>query len=166
MSNVPSADTWTSIVNVFGDVIFVDIQNAVSLDNTYCFNIDLDSPGPKKIVFRVRQQTIVTEADTKSDTNSDATEIETDDEVGGNGDGGDMKVEDADIGISEVKVEDNLEALIDLDFQPVVASPCTLLTRRIGNPHPDPENPTAPWSYYVKKRTEAPEDDSEDEEMT
>jgi hypothetical protein len=71
----------------------------------------------QKIVFRVRQQAIVTEADTESDTDSDATEIETDDEVGGNGDGGDMKVEDTEIGISEVKVEDNLEPLIDLEFQ-------------------------------------------------
>ncbi|KAG2118325.1 hypothetical protein DEU56DRAFT_918932 [Suillus clintonianus] len=158
MSNVPANDTWTSVVNVYGDVIFVDIQNAVSLGNTYCFNIDLDSPGPKKIVFRVRPQVI----DTESDTDSDATEIETDNEVGGNGDGGDIKVEDAEIGISEVKVEDDQDlAVIGPDFEPVVASPCTLLTRRLGNPHPDPKNPTAPWSYYVKKRTEALEDNQE-----
>ncbi|KAG0696258.1 hypothetical protein DFH29DRAFT_1004704 [Suillus ampliporus] len=47
------------------------------------------------------------------------------------------------------------------DFEPVIASPCSLLTRRFGNPHPDPENPTVPWSYYVKKRTEALEDNKE-----
>ncbi|KAG2342571.1 hypothetical protein BDR05DRAFT_948926 [Suillus weaverae] len=104
MSNVPTADTWTSIVNVFGNVI--------SLNNTYCFNIDLDSPGPKKIVFCICQQAI----DTESDTNSDATEIETIDKIGGNGDCGDMKVKDAEIGISEVKVEDDLEAVIGPDF--------------------------------------------------
>lgn len=47
MSNVTAADAWTSVVNVFGDVVYVDIQNAVSLENTYCFNLNLDSPGPK-----------------------------------------------------------------------------------------------------------------------
>ncbi|KAG1742197.1 hypothetical protein EDB19DRAFT_1827833 [Suillus lakei] len=157
MSNVPADDTWTSIVNIYGDIIFIDIQNAVSLGDTYCFNIDLDSPGPKKIVFRVHQQVI----DTESDTNSDAIEIETDNEVDGNGDGRDIKVEDAEIGISEVKVEDDQEAVIGPDFEPVIASPCSLLTRRFGNPHLDPENPTAPWSYYIKKRTEALEDNQE-----
>jgi hypothetical protein len=46
MANVTD-DAWTSVLNVFGDVIFIDIQNVVSLENTYCFNINLDSPGPK-----------------------------------------------------------------------------------------------------------------------
>jgi hypothetical protein len=47
MSNVTAADAWTTVVNVFGDVVYVDIQNAVSLHNTYCFNLNLDSAGPK-----------------------------------------------------------------------------------------------------------------------
>ncbi|KAG2135978.1 hypothetical protein DEU56DRAFT_911847 [Suillus clintonianus] len=160
MSNVTVADNaWTSVVNVFGDVVFVDIQNTISLDNTYCFNLNLDSPGPKKIVFRIRQQT------NNHDSGSDdsVTEYESDEEEnGGNGDDAEMKTEDAEVGINEVKVEDeDLDAVISPDFEPVVASPCSLLTRRIGNPNPDPENPTAPWSYYIKKRTEVQEDQEE-----
>jgi hypothetical protein len=36
--------------------------------------------------------------------------------------------------------------------RPIIASPCTLLTRRTGNLNPDPADPTAPWSGYVAKR--------------
>ncbi|KAG1804360.1 hypothetical protein EV424DRAFT_1544642 [Suillus variegatus] len=152
MSNVTADDAWTSVVNVFGDVIFVDIQNAVSLDNTYCFNLNLDSPGPKKIVFRIRQQ--VTDSDTEPEMDSGASELETEDvEEGGND--AEMKTEDT---------EDENLAAINPEFQPVVASPCDLLTRRAGNPNPDPANPTAPWSYYVKARIETPDLDSSDEE--
>ncbi|KAG1807561.1 hypothetical protein EV424DRAFT_1350666 [Suillus variegatus] len=152
MSNVTADDAWTSVVNVFGDVIFVDIQNAVSLDNTYCFNLNLDSPGPKKIVFRIHQQ--VTDSDTEPEMDSGASELETEDvEEGGNDT--EMKTEDT---------EDENLATINPEFQPVVASPCDLLTRRTGNPNPDPANPTAPWSYYVKARTETPDLDSSDEE--
>ncbi|KAG1732696.1 uncharacterized protein EDB91DRAFT_1251738 [Suillus paluster] len=160
MANVLTApDAWTSVINVFGDVIFVDIQNAISLNNTYCFNVHLDSPGPKKIVFRIQQLEQTNNHDSGSDDS--LTEYESDEEEnGGNGDDAEMKTEDAEVGIAEVKVEDeDLGAVIGgPDFQPVTASPCSLLTRRLGNPHPDPENPTAPWNYYVKKRAEAPED--------
>ncbi|KAG2353493.1 hypothetical protein BDR07DRAFT_1383098 [Suillus spraguei] len=34
---------------------------------------------------------------------------------------------------------------------------CNLLVRRVGNPHPDPENPTVPCSYYVKKKAAEPD---------
>jgi len=44
MSNV-------TVLNVFGDVAFVDIQNAISVDNTYFFNLNVDSPGLKVIFF-------------------------------------------------------------------------------------------------------------------
>ncbi|KAG2140393.1 hypothetical protein BD769DRAFT_1384133 [Suillus cothurnatus] len=167
-------DAWTSVLNVFGDVVFIDIQNVISLENTYCFNINLDSPGPKKIIFRIRQQVNTSDSDTESEAESDATETETEEE-GGNDDaemktegvevaeieteeGGnhdtEMKTEDVEVTIDPdhqpVKTED-VEAVIDPDYQPVVASPCKLLTRRAGNPNEDPENPTAPWSYYVKK---------------
>ncbi|KAG1880694.1 hypothetical protein C8R48DRAFT_767470 [Suillus tomentosus] len=151
MSNVTANDTWTSVVNVFGDVIFVDIQNAVTLDNTYCFNLNLDSPGPKKIVFCIHQQ--VADSDTESEMDSDVLELETEDvEEGGND--AEMKTEDT---------EDENLAAINPEF--IVVSPCELLTRRAGNPNPNPANPTVPWSYYVKARTEIPDLDSSDEEI-
>ncbi|KAG2126984.1 hypothetical protein BD769DRAFT_1668104 [Suillus cothurnatus] len=174
MANVTD-DAWTSVLNVFGDVVYIDIQNVISLENTYCFNINLDSPGPKRIVFRIRQQvpanTDATDSnsDTESEMDSDATEIETEDiaeedgtddmempefetEEGGNDDAEMTLTEDMEVGVGEpgVNVEDEGLAIGE-DYQPVVASPCKLLTRRVGNPNEDPENPTAPWSYYVKK---------------
>ncbi|KAG1719325.1 hypothetical protein EDB19DRAFT_1919090 [Suillus lakei] len=150
MSNVTTTDTWTSVLNVFGDVVFVDIQNAISVDNTYCFNLNLDSPGPKKIVFRICQQTNSHDLETESESEEE--------ENGGNGDNMEMKTEDVEVRLNEVKVEDEDLTVIGSEFEPVVASPCNLLIRHAGNPHPDPENPTVPWSYYVKKRTEAQED--------
>ncbi|KAG1721735.1 hypothetical protein EDD22DRAFT_962430 [Suillus occidentalis] len=146
MSNVTAADAWTTVVNVFGDVVYVDIQNAVSLHNTYCFNLNLDSAGPKKIVFRIRQQ-VTNDSDTESEAESVGSEMKIED--GGND--------------AEIKTEDTEgeHAAIGPEFQPVIASSCDLLTRRIGNPKPDPANPTAPWSYYVKR---AKEMDSSDEE--
>ncbi|KAG2142228.1 uncharacterized protein EDB93DRAFT_1105483 [Suillus bovinus] len=51
-----SSSSWTSVVNVLGDVIFLDIQNAVTLDGTYCFNLHIDTFGTKKIVFCIREQ--------------------------------------------------------------------------------------------------------------
>ncbi|KAG1860982.1 hypothetical protein C8R48DRAFT_774243 [Suillus tomentosus] len=103
--------SWNSAVNVLGDVVFLDIRNAVSLDGTYCFNLNIDTPGIKKIVFRIRE-----------------------------------RVEEA--------VESAESATNQTSSQPVVASPCNLLTRRVGNPNPDPANPTAPWSYYVTRRAD------------
>ncbi|KAG0693329.1 hypothetical protein DFH29DRAFT_1007396 [Suillus ampliporus] len=47
---------WNSVVNVFQDMIFLDIKNAVLLDGTYCFNLNIDTPGTKKIVFRIRER--------------------------------------------------------------------------------------------------------------
>ncbi|KAG2033272.1 hypothetical protein BDR03DRAFT_1014441 [Suillus americanus] len=153
MANVTTAndgpDTWTSVLNVFGDVVFVDIQNTISVNNTYCFNLNLDSPGPKKIVFRIRQQTNSQDSGSDSETESESEE----EENGRNRVDAEMKTEDEEVGIDEVKVEDE-DLVIGPDFQPVVASPCSLLTRCISNPHPDPKNPTVPWSYYVKKMTE------------
>ncbi|KAG1722130.1 hypothetical protein EDB19DRAFT_1916859 [Suillus lakei] len=148
---VTVADAWTSVLNVFGDVIFVDIQNTISLDNTYCFNLHLDSPSPKKIVFRIRQQANNQDSETKSRSK----EVEN---GGSNGDNVEMKTEDVEVGINDVKVEDEDLAVIGSEFDPVIASPCNLLTRCCGNPNPDPKNPTAPWHYYVKKREEVQED--------
>ncbi|KAG1793808.1 hypothetical protein EV424DRAFT_1649225 [Suillus variegatus] len=94
--------SWNAAVNVLGDVVFLDIRNVVSLDSTYCFNLNIDTPGIKKIVFRIREW-----------------------------------VEEA--------VEPAESATNQTSSQPVVASPCNLLTRRMGNPNPDPANPTVPW---------------------
>ncbi|KAG1888126.1 hypothetical protein F4604DRAFT_1916044 [Suillus subluteus] len=71
-------------------------------------------------------------------------------EEGGNNDA-EMKTEDMEVGVGEVKVEDEDLAIDEDYYQPVVASPCKLLTRHVGNPNEDPENPTVPWSYYIKK---------------
>ncbi|KAG1902558.1 uncharacterized protein F5891DRAFT_978472 [Suillus fuscotomentosus] len=141
MSNVTANEAWTSVVNVFRDVIFVDIQNAVSLDNTYCFNLNLDSPGPKKIVFHIHQQGA--DSDTESEMDSGVSELETEDVEEGRNDV-EMKTEDT---------EDENLAVIDPEWQ------CA------GNPNPDPANPTVLWSYYVKARTETPDLDSSDEEI-
>ncbi|KAG2070098.1 hypothetical protein BDR04DRAFT_1118613 [Suillus decipiens] len=155
--NVTANNAWTSAINVFGNVIFIDIQNTVSLDNTYYFNLNLDSPGPKKIVFHICQQAItdvMTESDTESESDSDATEIKTEDvEEGGNANDIEMKTKDTEVRINEIKVEDKdlAAATINPEFQPVSATPCILLTQHAGNPDPDPENLTAPWAYYVKQ---------------
>ncbi|KAG2150697.1 uncharacterized protein EDB93DRAFT_1103401 [Suillus bovinus] len=155
MANVTANDTWTSVLNVFGDVIFVHIQNSISVNNTYCFNLNLDSPGTKKIVFRIRKQ--ADNQDSASDDSETESESESEEDNGGNRDNTEMKTEDAEIGINEVKVEDE-DPVIEPEFVPIAASPCNLLVRRAGNPDPDPENPTAPWSYYVTKSPEALED--------
>lgn len=41
--------SWNAAVNVLGDVVFLDIRNVVSLDGTYCFNLNIDTPGIKVI---------------------------------------------------------------------------------------------------------------------
>ncbi|KAG0696452.1 hypothetical protein DFH29DRAFT_879328 [Suillus ampliporus] len=105
MSSLNTSSSWNSVVNVFGDVIFLDITNAVSLNSTYCFNLNIDTTGTKKIVFRIRE-----------------------------------RVEEA--------VESDESVNDPNSPQPVIASLCNLLTRRTGNPDPDPANPTVPWSYY------------------
>jgi hypothetical protein len=53
--SVVSVDTspWNSVVNILGDVVFLDIQNVVSLDGTYCFNLNIDTPGTK-VIFKSR----------------------------------------------------------------------------------------------------------------
>ncbi|KAG2343105.1 hypothetical protein BDR05DRAFT_1000413 [Suillus weaverae] len=101
------------------------------------------------------QDSVSDDSETKSESkeednggncdNGDNTEMKTEDV--------EMKTEDAEVGVGDLKVEDE-DLTISPEFEPVVASPCNLLTRQVGNPNPDPENPTAPWSYYIKKRTE------------
>jgi len=44
---------WNSVVNILGDVVFLDIQNVISLDGTYCFNLNIDTPGTK-VIFKSR----------------------------------------------------------------------------------------------------------------
>ncbi|KAG2113629.1 hypothetical protein BD769DRAFT_1673622 [Suillus cothurnatus] len=155
MANVTANNAWTSVLNVFGDVIFINIQNSISVNNTYCFNLNLDSPGTKKIICRIHEQ-----ANNQDSASHDLeTESESEEENnGGNRDDTEMKTEDAEVGINEVKVEDEDPAVIEPEFEPITASPCNLLVRRAGNPNPDPENPTAPWSYYIKKSPEVLED--------
>ncbi|KAG2337488.1 hypothetical protein BDR05DRAFT_1004971 [Suillus weaverae] len=158
MANITASanNAWTSILNIFKDVVFIDIQNTISLNNTYCFNLNLDSPSPKKIVFAstnrliIRTQFLMT---WRPNLNLKKRVMVV---MGMT----EMKTEDVEVRIDEVKVEDE-DLVISPDFEPVVASPCNLLTRCAGNPNPDPENPTAPWSYYVKKRTKALEDQDE-----
>jgi hypothetical protein len=58
MANVTD-DAWTSVLNVFGDVVYIDIQNVISLENTYCFNINLDSPGPKVFFYSHVKTTLI-----------------------------------------------------------------------------------------------------------
>ncbi|KAG2078855.1 hypothetical protein BDR04DRAFT_1112225 [Suillus decipiens] len=96
----------------------------------------------------------VTDSDTESESDSDATEIKMED-VGEcvNANDMEMKSEDMEVRINEIKVEDKdlAAAAIDPEFQPVSASCCILLTQCAGNPDPDPDNLTAPWAYYVKQ---------------
>ncbi|KAG2143967.1 hypothetical protein BD769DRAFT_1661377 [Suillus cothurnatus] len=124
--SVVSVDTspWNSVVNILGDVVFLDIQNVVSLDGTYCFNLNIDTPGTKRIVFRICKR-----VDMEEDVEHD-------------------------------------ESMNDQTLpEPIIASPCTLLTRRTGNPNPDPADPTAPWSYYVAKRAVEVLDETLDETL-
>ncbi|KAG1822219.1 hypothetical protein EV424DRAFT_1538939 [Suillus variegatus] len=162
MSNVTAADT---ALNVFGDVAFIDIQNAISIDNTYFFNLNVDSPGLKTIVFRIGSQkpaTIFNTSNNSAGADDSATESEPEDEGNSNsGDDMEMQTDDVEVRTNVMVVEDEV---IGPDFQPVVASLCNLLTRRTGNPNPDPENPTAPWSYYIKQKIEEPDSDDQEEE--
>ncbi|KAG2112882.1 hypothetical protein DEU56DRAFT_919751 [Suillus clintonianus] len=119
MTTTTTSDDWNAAVNILHNVVFLDIQNVISLNGTYCFNLNIESPGVKKIVFRIRKW--------------DIEEIE-------------------DPGV-KTKEGENIEDPESLISEPIIASPCNLLTRRIGNPNPDPENPLAPWSYCVSKRS-------------
>ncbi|KAG1799069.1 hypothetical protein EV424DRAFT_1546147 [Suillus variegatus] len=167
MSNVTVADT---ALNVFGNVAFIDIQNAISVNNTYFFSLNVDSPSLKTIVFRIGSQQPATISESNTSNNSagaDDSETESEPEDEGNSDSGDdmeMQTEDVEDGTNITMVEDEDLAVIGPEFQPVIASLCDLLTRRAGNPNPDPKNPTAPWSYYVKKKAEEPDLDDDKEE--
>ncbi|KAG0692769.1 hypothetical protein DFH29DRAFT_1008161 [Suillus ampliporus] len=110
-----------SSVSMLEDVIVLDIDNLDPIWNTYCCHIDIKSPGLK----------------TKEDVEEEGLQ-------------GIVKVEDGDVTLipeelgTKVKLEDS-----DLFPQTCEVSPCRMLTRRIGNPNRDLENPTAPWRYLV-----------------
>ncbi|KIK32491.1 hypothetical protein CY34DRAFT_19018 [Suillus luteus UH-Slu-Lm8-n1] len=45
----------TDTISVCGDTIFLNINNVLPTWTHYCFKLDVDTPGTKTIVFRVRQ---------------------------------------------------------------------------------------------------------------
>ncbi|KAG0693527.1 hypothetical protein DFH29DRAFT_1007235 [Suillus ampliporus] len=119
-----------SSVSMLEDVIVLDIDNLDPIWNTYRCHIDIKSP---EIVFRLKAPVIKTKEDVEEE-----------------GLQGIVKVEDGDVTLipeelgTKVKLEDS-----DLFPQTCEVSPCRMLTRRIGNPNRDLENPTAPWRYLV-----------------
>ncbi|KAG1787636.1 hypothetical protein EV424DRAFT_1551028 [Suillus variegatus] len=166
-------------VNMLEDVIFLDIDNIVPSWDTYCFALDIHSPGRKRVVLRFKDAQILqlkNGKDEEDNSPEEGTVAEASD------DNVELVVEASDDNVELVveALEDKEESVVETSEDkdelvvetweeesavqtsedeeeelvvPVpipLASPCDLLTRRFENPNPDPDNPTAPWRYYVR----------------
>ncbi|KAG1718767.1 hypothetical protein EDB19DRAFT_1837625 [Suillus lakei] len=111
--------------------------------DTYCFALDVDSPGRKRIVLRFKDAQILKLKNGKDkEDNSQVSE--------------DKLEEESVVETSEDESEEELVVKKEEEEDkcpqaiPLSASPCNLLSRRLENPNPDPDNPTAPWRYLVR----------------
>ncbi|KAG1735428.1 hypothetical protein EDB19DRAFT_1910692 [Suillus lakei] len=158
-----------SSVSMLEDVVIVDINDVSPSWNTYCFNLNVNTPGPKKIVLRFKAPEPVPGLvpDTKEpvpvpEPVPDAKDPEiplphtpkTEDSFQDTEESrihlGLLKVEVEEVRLEEgvkIKSEDD-----DLDCVPQTCcvSPCHTLTRQTQNPNPDPEDRFAPWRYVVR----------------
>ncbi|KAG1806083.1 uncharacterized protein BJ212DRAFT_1486001 [Suillus subaureus] len=128
-------------VNMLEDVIFLDIDNVVPSWDTYCFALDIHSPGHKRIVLCFRDAQILKLKNGKDE--EDNSQVLEDKEE-------ELVVEtsednsEEELVVKKEEEEDKCPQAI-----PLSASPCNLLSRHLKNPNPDPDNPTAPWHYLV-----------------
>ncbi|KAG1724249.1 hypothetical protein EDB19DRAFT_1915615 [Suillus lakei] len=130
-------------VRILKDIIFLDIDNVVPSWDTYCFALDVDSPGRKRIVLRFKDAQILKLKNGKDkEDNSQVSE--------------DKLEEESVVETSEDESEEELVVKKEEEEDkcpqaiPLSASPCNLLSRRLENPNPDPDNPTVPWRYLVR----------------
>ncbi|KIN93103.1 hypothetical protein M404DRAFT_36392 [Pisolithus tinctorius Marx 270] len=52
-----SSESLTRVLDAVQDVIYLEVDGFMSDWNTHCFTIDIATPGPKKIVFRLKNLT-------------------------------------------------------------------------------------------------------------
>ncbi|KAG2072440.1 hypothetical protein BDR04DRAFT_1117029 [Suillus decipiens] len=139
-------------VNMLEDVIFLDIDNVVPSWDTYCFALDINSPGRKRIVLRFRDAQILQLKNGRDEEDNSqegsAVQILEDESAP-------QTLEDEEEELAVQTSEDEEEELVVPVPTPLSASPCILLTRRLENPNADPENPTAPWRYCMRPINES-----------
>ncbi|KAG1839239.1 hypothetical protein DFJ58DRAFT_733461 [Suillus subalutaceus] len=128
-------------VNMLEDVILLDIDNVVPSWNTYCFALDIHSPGCKRIVLCFRDAQILKLKNGKDEEDNSPVSEDKEEQ---------LVVEtledesEEELVVKKEEEEDKCPQAI-----PLSASPCNLLSRRLENPNPDPDNPTAPWCYLL-----------------
>ncbi|KAG2137802.1 hypothetical protein BD769DRAFT_1664038 [Suillus cothurnatus] len=143
-------------VNMLEDVIFLDIDNVVPSWDTYCFALDINSPGRKRIVLRFRDAQILQLKNGKDeeDNSQEGSVVQTSEDESVvqtlEDESAPQTLEDEEEELAVQTSEDEEEELVVPVPTPLSTSPCILLTRRLENPNPDPENPTAPWRYCMR----------------
>ncbi|KAG2092165.1 uncharacterized protein F5147DRAFT_779792 [Suillus discolor] len=118
-----SSSAVLSNVKMLQDVIFIEIDGVESAWDTYCFALDIESPRPKVLVFRIKDPAASSSAISEE-------RMSVKEEVIG------VKIEDQDVGLSEPSTQ-------------CATSPCHLLTRRADNPR-DPKDTSEVWGYWVR----------------
>ncbi|KIO11938.1 hypothetical protein M404DRAFT_20503 [Pisolithus tinctorius Marx 270] len=156
-----SSESLTRVLDAVQDVIYLEVDGFMSDWNTHCFTIDIATPGPKKIVFRLKNLTTAPAKDNQpADADSSPEEIALN------------KVEEASLELDVVRrifmqaykgsirlqeaylrvcEADNLKTESDFPkFEPISASPCRILPRHLGNPNAPPDTyERKPWAYRV-----------------
>ncbi|KAG2115677.1 hypothetical protein BD769DRAFT_1673020 [Suillus cothurnatus] len=118
-----SSPTILSKVKMLQDVVFIEIDGVEPAWDTYCFSLDIESPGPKRVVFRIKAPAASGNATSEERMSVKEEAI-------------DVKIEDQDVGLSEPSAQ-------------CAVSPCCLLSRHTGNPR-DPQDTSEVWSYWVR----------------
>ncbi|OAX32417.1 hypothetical protein K503DRAFT_805244 [Rhizopogon vinicolor AM-OR11-026] len=130
-------------VSMLEDVILLDIDGVVSGWDSYTFNLDIASPGTKRIVLRIRDIAALAQNNANNHTTSTVQAS----------DPANTKTEDVKVETSEqkcnIKVEEDNVSLLS-DSIDCVVSPCHTLTKRCNNPDPNPMDPYAPWRHVVR----------------
>ncbi|KAG2746944.1 hypothetical protein P692DRAFT_20954447 [Suillus brevipes Sb2] len=153
-----------SSVSMLEDVVIVDINDVSPSWDTYCFNLNVNTPGPKKIVLRFKAlqpvsglvpdtkarqpvpvqgakdpDTPLLRAPKTEDSFQDTEELR-------------MPLGLPKVEVEEVRLEEGVKIKSEDDDVNCVphVSPCHTLTRRTDNPNPNPEDRFAPWRYIVR----------------
>ncbi|KAG1741394.1 hypothetical protein EDD22DRAFT_851691 [Suillus occidentalis] len=126
-------------VKMLEDVIFLNIGNVVPSWDTYCFALDIHSPGHKRVVLHFKDAHILQLRNGKDEEDNSPLAEE----------GTVAEASNDNVELVAKASEDDEELMVKTQEEESVVQTSEDEEEEL-NLNPDPGNPTAPWYYYMR----------------
>ncbi|KAI5990938.1 hypothetical protein EDD15DRAFT_2197729 [Pisolithus albus] len=167
----------TRVLNVVDDVIYVEVTGSLSKWDTHCFSVNIQSPGVKKVVLRLKDAVdnskCTLEGEALEELEAASTRLEDAHAALWKAYEGTIGIQDAFTRVVDASsrldaVRNKLSvlrdakesnAMVPIKAEDVGCEPhlelgsdgenSRILSRHTGNPNPDAGSPNKPWAYRV-----------------